>query len=117
MTRLPGAVLRLSAAALALVLAGCSYLGRATSFDPAELDSDDGWRAVRDVPVLRQKGDADCGPAALGMILAYWMVPLGPGELGETFSAAGPEGVKARELRDFARAKGLQSYLFHGRFD
>src|SRR5439155_5404114 len=70
-----------SGAGLALVLAGCSYLGHARSFDPTEFDTAEGWRAVRGVPVLLQRGETDCGPAALGMIFAYWQIRLSQEEL------------------------------------
>lgn len=102
---------------LTVVFAGCSIPGPEAPFDPGELEQDYGWLAVRDLPVFRQKEDSNCGTAGLEMILSYWMVPPSPGELVESFPAASTEGVKARELRDFARARELLSFLYRGQWD
>jgi hypothetical protein len=51
------------------------------------------------------------------MVLAYWVVSLSPHELESAFSSATSDGVKARDLRDFARKKGLKSYLIHGQWE
>lgn len=101
---------------MALASAGCSYLGTAETFDPADLDREDGWIAVQGVPVVRQKQDEDCGAAALAMALAYWRVPTSLEEVVRECPPIPKEGIKAGTLRDCARAKGLQTFLFHGAF-
>jgi ABC-type bacteriocin/lantibiotic exporter with double-glycine peptidase domain len=98
----------------ALTAAGCSsYLGSARDFDPAELDREPGWKAARDVRPVRQEGRADCGPAALAMLLGAWEVQADPREIAAT--ASEPEdGVRAGDLRDFARRRGLRAFLVEG---
>lgn len=90
-----------------LVLAGCAYVGRAEDFDPALLDQDLGWVVVRSVPVLRQESDNDCGAAALGMVLKFWGVQA-------DIEMPADRGMRAEEMRDFARRQGLKAYLVHG---
>jgi ABC-type bacteriocin/lantibiotic exporter with double-glycine peptidase domain len=104
-------------AALLLSAAGCNYLGDATAFDPRELDQTPGWVAVREVPVVLQKDRTDCGAAALSMVLAYWQIPLTPEEVKGTCLVIEDLGIKAKDLRDLARERGLQAYLIHGRWE
>jgi ABC-type bacteriocin/lantibiotic exporter with double-glycine peptidase domain len=107
---------RIAAIVMALASAGCSYLGTAEDFDPADLDREDGWVAVKGVPVVLQKQDEDCGAAALAMALAFWQVPTSLEEVARECPPVPKEGIKAGALRDCARGKGLQSFLFHGAF-
>jgi ABC-type bacteriocin/lantibiotic exporter with double-glycine peptidase domain len=87
-----------------LALAGC-YAGSARSVAPATVDADPGWVRVRGVPFVGQRGESDCGPAALAMVLRFWGV-------AGTLEAAG--AATAGELRDFARGRGLQAFLIKG---
>lgn len=98
-------------------VAGCNYLGDATAFDPKELDETPGWVAVRDVPVVLQKDRTDCGAAALSMILTYWKHPLSPDDVIRDCPIVEDQGIRARDLRELARARGLQSFLIHGRWE
>jgi ABC-type bacteriocin/lantibiotic exporter with double-glycine peptidase domain len=107
---------RIAAILLALVSAGCSYLGTAEDFDPADLDREDGWIAVKGVPVILQKQDEDCGAAALAMALEYWRVPTSLEDVARECPPVPKDGIKAGALRDCAREKGLQPFLFHGAF-
>jgi len=104
-------------AGLFLALAGCSYLGEATSFDPDELHRSPGWIAVPEVPVVRQREAADCGTAALQMVLSYWKIPISESDLDRFCPALPGKGTRAGDLRDFARKEGLESYLIHGEWD
>jgi ABC-type bacteriocin/lantibiotic exporter with double-glycine peptidase domain len=100
----------------ALCLAGCSmYAGSARDFDAASLDREPGWLAARDVPLLLQKEEKDCGSAALVMALRYWSVDAGAEEVAAA-CAMTDKGYTAGELRDFARRKGLKAYLVEGGF-
>lgn len=102
-------------ASLAL-LAGCSYLGTARSFDPTELGREPGWVRVGEVPEVRQEGTEDCGAAALAMLLQRW----GVREDRSAVLAACPlvdGGIRAGDLRDYARSKGLSAFLFRGRVE
>jgi len=109
-------VVRIAPLLIALVSAGCSYLGTAENFDPADLAREDGWIAVKDVPVVLQKADEDCGAAALAMALAYWRVPSSLEEVTRECPPVPGDGIKAGALRACARDKGLQSFVFHGTF-
>jgi len=109
-------MVRIAAILTALASAGCSYLGTAESFDPADFEREAGWIAVKDVPVILQKKDEDCGAAALAMALAFWRVPSSLEEVTRKCPPVAGEGIKAGVLRACARDKGLQSFLFHGSF-
>lgn len=105
---------RIVAVLLALASAGCSYLGTAESFDPADLDRESGWIAVKAVPLVLQEAEEDCGAAALTMALRHSQVPT---SLEEVVRACPPEpgrGIKAGVLRDYAHRKGLQAFVFPG---
>ena len=107
---------RIAPILLALASAGCSYLGTAEGFDPADLERDDGWIAVKDVPLILQKSDEDCGAAALAMALAHWRVASSIQDVAAECPPVPGEGIKAGVLRTCARDKGLQSFLIHGTF-
>ncbi|MBI4565844.1 MAG: hypothetical protein HY716_14245 [Planctomycetes bacterium] len=94
--------------------AGCTYLGSARSFDSRTLDAEPGWISVNQVPEILQNEDGECGAAALAMILAYWRVPATVEEIAETCPRA-EGGIRAGDLRDYARAKRMRAYLFPGR--
>jgi ABC-type bacteriocin/lantibiotic exporter with double-glycine peptidase domain len=107
------------AAALWLLIsaagAGCytgSARGVASLPDPVRAP---GWVVVRGVPFVHQQSDADCGAAAMAMALSYWGQPA----TLETVVAARPPhdgGIAAGDLRDLARARGLQAFLVPGTF-
>jgi ABC-type bacteriocin/lantibiotic exporter with double-glycine peptidase domain len=100
----------------ALVVAtGCATVVPAgRPFAAARFVDEPGWLAVRDVPLVRQTRQMDCGPAATAMLLAYW----DRGESVEAIRAASgvpaERGVTAGALRDHLRARGLEAYLFGG---
>jgi hypothetical protein len=99
------------AAALVAATSGC-YTGAARDVSPyqvAEAQGDPTWRLVDDVPFVAQRSEHDCGSAALTMALAYYRLPparLPPDE----------EGARAGDLRDAARARGLQAFVISGTF-
>ena len=98
-------------------LAGC-YTGSAQDVSPrraAAVAQDASWKVVGDVPFIKQQSDADCGPAALAMVLAHFGVQA---SLADVVAMDPPdsEGVRAGALRDTARAKGLQAFVVPGTF-
>jgi hypothetical protein len=103
-----GAALAVCVAALA-PLAGCAHRGASVVADLPEGD----WVVVPRVILYPQRGDTDCGPAALATVLSRWGVP--PADAWR----APPEGrgVTAGELRDVARHLGFRSFVFEGSFD
>jgi ABC-type bacteriocin/lantibiotic exporter with double-glycine peptidase domain len=114
--------MRRSCAALGLVLlwasaSGC-YAGESRVISPqraSALAADPAWKFVPDVPFVAQQSDSDCGPAALAMVLAHFGVPA---SLAEVVAADPPRdgGVRAGDLRDLARAKGLSAFVVAGTF-
>jgi ABC-type bacteriocin/lantibiotic exporter with double-glycine peptidase domain len=93
-----------------LVLAGC-YTGAARTVSPADLGRDPGWLIVRGVPFVEQRAENDCGAAALAMVLRYWGLPVTQAAM----TPAHPErGLRAGELRDFARGRGLGAFVVQG---
>ena len=104
-------------ALFAAVAAGCAAGGGSTEFDPGLLGTQPGWIVVEDVPVTLQKESVDCGRAALAMVLAHWHVSLDAAELASSAPLIGGKGASAKDLRDFARKKGLEVYLIHGQVE
>ncbi len=97
----------------ALFQGGC-YLGSAARFDPKEFTESPGWTFVTDVPFIRQRSDTDCGAAALAMTLNYWGVHVQLADLLQVIPVS-RRGIKARALRDFARAQGLDAFVVEGK--
>src|SRR5262245_15839919 len=88
-------------------LAACSgYLGSARGFDPADLAREPGWLAIKDVPVIRQEEEKDCGAAAFMMVSTFWGIPATLDEI-RTACGCDEHGIKAGRLRDYALQKGL----------
>lgn len=116
-------MIRRAAAAVALALAlaggaGCGYRGSAVDASPRAVAAEPGWITVADVPLVKQAGKSDCGAAAMTMLLKFW----GNDEatLADTAAAlpANEEkpGQRAGDLRDLARARGLDAFLVTGEF-
>ena len=108
---------RAAAVALALVSApsilGC-YTGSARGISPRTVAADPGWTLVRDVPFVHQRAETDCGAAAMAMVLSYWALPTTAEEISARYPSVSQRGIKAGELRDLARGKGLAAFLVKG---
>lgn len=91
------------AALLATAASGCvsAYRGSAREA-PQDLLDEPGWSAVRGVPLILQQSRADCGAAAIAMVLGY---------LGTRADPAHISSGRAVALRDFARSRGFESYV------
>lgn len=101
---------------LAFATGACaSYTGTARDVSPSVLD-EPGWVAVRDVPYLAQQSDADCGAAAIGMVVSYW-TGVAAAELAAALRPVPARGIKAGRLREFAHGRGLASFLIAGELD
>ncbi len=97
------------------VLASGCYVGSATTATGADLAAgDDNWNRVEGVPPVRQVAQADCGAAALAMVLGYWAVPHAREEIVAANPPAPEGGIRAAALRDFARRQGLQAFIVQG---
>jgi ABC-type bacteriocin/lantibiotic exporter with double-glycine peptidase domain len=87
--------------------AGCATWGTA----PAQ---EAGWVTVAGTRAHPQQGPRDCGAAALTTVLGRFDPAL---KLEEVRRLTGPpdaEGLSAARLREVARARGLQAFLFSG---
>lgn len=107
-------MLRAVVVALALAAAGCSsYSGKARDFSPARLSSEPGWLALRGVPFERQLEEADCGAAAIAMVIAYWTGGQ-PRAIAGALRPAPERGIAAGRMRDLARGRGLAAFIVRG---
>jgi ABC-type bacteriocin/lantibiotic exporter with double-glycine peptidase domain len=107
--------LRLLGLALLCAAPAC-YTGSARDVSAEWLEkarTDGSWQMVPDVRFVAQKSDADCGPAALAMVLAHFGVPA---TLDQVTALDPPSdgGVRAGALRDVARGKGLEAFVISG---
>jgi predicted double-glycine peptidase len=100
-------------AVILAVSAGC-YRGTARAVSLADIAGQPGWVLVRDVPVIRQESQHDCGAAALAMVLAHWGVRDAAPEIRRSIGRSDPRGASAGDLRRFARDKGLRAFLISG---
>jgi ABC-type bacteriocin/lantibiotic exporter with double-glycine peptidase domain len=71
---------------------------------------------VPNVPFVAQKSDADCGPAALAMVLAHFGVSATLDQV-TVLDPPSEGGVRAGALRDVARGKGLEAFVVSGTLD
>jgi ABC-type bacteriocin/lantibiotic exporter with double-glycine peptidase domain len=98
-----------------VALAACStYRGTARDVSPAKLAAEPGWVLIREVPYHAQKGETDCGAAAIGMVVAYWTGQQ-PSAVASLLRPVGERGLKASRLRDFTREHGLAAYVIEGK--
>ena len=106
--------MRLLALALAALANACLYQGEATAFDPSEARGE--LSVLPGVPLVLQRGRLDCGPAALSSVLAYWGVARSPEAIRRTIGTPPDRSLGAGALRDYARAQGLEAFVFQGSF-
>ena len=107
--------LALVGALLGCLLASGCYLGSARNTTLADVAGDKDWEIVHGVPELHQLDREDCGAAALAMVLGYWGLPITLDNIEAAMPPAG--GLRAADLRDFARRRGLQAFLIQGGLD
>lgn len=115
------AVSVLAATALAALSASGCYAGTAHAIAPrevaAEAAADPGWLVVENVPLIRQRSDADCGSAAAAMVLSYWSSPATVAELDAHDPFAAVHGWRAGQLRALLRARGFDAFVISGRLE
>jgi predicted double-glycine peptidase len=86
-------------------------LGRASVVHPELVHEERGWIFIDNVPLVRQKAEHDCGPAALAMVVSYLRPELANDPF---FTRAANTRVSVRDLRDHARALGLSAFVLEG---
>ena len=104
-----------AAAAAAAAAAGCAIhpgTARSTTFE--DLRREGGWHLVEAVPFVAQEAEKDCGAACLSMVLRRWGVQVPPKRIEEECAVAGQEGLRAADLRDAAKKRGLSAFLVRG---
>jgi ABC-type bacteriocin/lantibiotic exporter with double-glycine peptidase domain len=94
-----------------VTLSACQT-GRGRVVSPADITERDGWLLVGGVPFVKQRSERDCGAAAAAMVLRYWGVPASATDAAAPL--AGERGLKASELRELVRARGLDAFLVRG---
>jgi ABC-type bacteriocin/lantibiotic exporter with double-glycine peptidase domain len=104
---------RLRLAVLIALAAGCSPFGSSVAFRPESFDRDPNWHHATKFPLISQEGPSDCGAAALSAVLTYWNLPASVDDVRRACPST-PDGIKAGELRTFARDKGLKAFLIEG---
>jgi ABC-type bacteriocin/lantibiotic exporter with double-glycine peptidase domain len=104
-----------SAAAVVGVVLLALTVGCAHGPVVARAPDDGDWSVVPGLTVYTQKGEADCGPAALATVLSHWGVPSVAAWRGP--HAVRDDGATAGELRDVARRLGFHAYVIQGAFD
>jgi ABC-type bacteriocin/lantibiotic exporter with double-glycine peptidase domain len=95
------------------MLAACQT-GRGRVVTPAAVAGRGDWTLVEGVPFVGQRSQRDCGAAALAMVLRYWGVPADADGLAAAVPAARERGLRAGELRELARARGLDAFVVKG---
>jgi len=96
------------------VLGCASYPGtaRPASFD--DLRREEGWLLLDSVPFVRQVTDMGCGAACLAMVLGHWGDGPAVEDLEKECAAPGQDGIRASDLRDAARRRGMAAFLLRG---
>jgi len=104
----------LALVALAAAASGCvaHYTGESRAVSAADIHAEPGWVIAPAKPV-RQVRVADCGAAALAMVVARWRPALDRVAI-ERAVVQRPEGQRLGDLRDVARATGLSAYALAG---
>jgi ABC-type bacteriocin/lantibiotic exporter with double-glycine peptidase domain len=103
-------------------VSGCaSYRGASQEVSSATLAEQPGWVRLDHVKLVRQKGNKDCGSAALSMVLGY-LQPGGPAALDRAaidvkLREEPGKGLAAGQLRDYARAHGFDAFVIQGAYD
>ncbi|HMF41433.1 MAG TPA: cysteine peptidase family C39 domain-containing protein [Polyangia bacterium] len=103
-------------AAASVMLAACQT-GRGRVVSEFSITPQGGWLFVDGVPFVAQRSERDCGAAALAMVLRYWRVDADVDGLVAAVPAARDRGLKAGELRELARARGLDAFVIKGEPD
>jgi len=101
--------------AMACLLSGCTYLGTAREWDPAEAEP--GFLLIPGISPIQQRNSVGCGPAALAMVLRCYGESVGAEDLSRALPPVQEDGVAAGSLRDLARSFGYKAHVIEGTFE
>lgn len=96
---------------LLMLATGC-YHGTAQPVSAKDAGQGPGWLLVKDIRLIPQTGNPDCGAAALAMILQHWSVPVSRALIWRSVPVAPGHGITGGALRDFTVRQGLRAFLF-----
>jgi ABC-type bacteriocin/lantibiotic exporter with double-glycine peptidase domain len=102
----------LAVAVGAALAVGCAHARTGQSVAAPETR---GWTVVPHMTIVAQRGDFDCGPAALAMALGRWDAAPSPDAWQPRANVS--DGASAGALRDEARRQGFQAFVVEGSFD
>lgn len=96
-------------------LLGCaSFPGTARPADIEDLRREEGWLLLDDVPFVRQATAKGCGAACLAMVLGRFGDGTAVEALEKECTVPGGDGIRAADLRDAARRRGMSAFLIRG---
>src|ERR1043166_5967913 len=103
----------LASLVVAVGLTACQlpYTGGAHAVSPHDIGT--GWYRATATPVVRQHQETDCGLAALAMVAGAWGQRWSVDDLDHQLPPSA-RGVRLGDLRDLARARGLEAYAIRG---
>jgi predicted double-glycine peptidase len=102
-----------SLVALLLAVACAGQRSSARSVDEVQLATEPGWQRVS-FSGVRQTHDKDCGAAALSSVLHFWGHKDSARQIDERLRRSSDLGLRAGDLRDYARSRALSAYVFFG---
>ena len=101
--------------ALVAALAACThYSGGAHAIAPGQVQRDPGWIKTEPAPTVHQRGNADCGLAALAIVAGRWHLAMTLDDALRVVEEPSPHGVRLGQLRGAARASGLTAFAVRG---
>lgn len=109
------ALLLLAVSLASVPASGCAlHAGTARPTTLEDLRAEEGWILLDAVPFVAQEAEQDCGAACLAMVLRHWGVAAEPRALDRECAVEGEEGLRATALRDAARRREMEAFLFRG---
>jgi ABC-type bacteriocin/lantibiotic exporter with double-glycine peptidase domain len=106
--------MRLAIIALVAATAACvpRYRGDARRVTPTDaIAGDPRWKRAAPTPSVRQRSAADCGQAALAMVMRRWGIDA---TLDDLPRSASKKGLTIAALRRLARTRGLDAFVIRG---
>jgi ABC-type bacteriocin/lantibiotic exporter with double-glycine peptidase domain len=100
-----------------MAVVGCSYLGSARDFDPAEFSRDPRWVRVGDIPLILQRAEHDCGAATVAMVLAHWDRIIPFERLIEGLPKDYRQRYSTEDLKKLLESHGLRARMIAGSQD